>query len=1179
MNLFDKDSLSPVLIDDINRKINALGHEPRVIVEFDKMSYVPGMKSKFQVWDRIRSASIDYFDANEDLSSPVLDEPDSIVGGGESGDRFMYIKCAFNREVKSWKLPDQAYYFLLAVAKHETAFGTLGQGKPAKGSFIVGYGCPGSCDFTYSGVDTQAYYACKRYNDAMKSRYGAINSRGYMTADDIDYFHEGGDKGYGNWKWSADGVNWKNRVKTYYDNIRNAVVTAAYPSKWHCKEANSIGHIEDGKARTMSATPMAMARAAVSDGGTTGGGGLTAAVFPIEGISFGTDAKVSSHHQKHSGGRSGHKGIDLVHKTSGKVNGMYVLAAWSGVVEKAYKSTSYGNCVMITHSNGYSTVYAHMQDNSLLVRPGQSVGAGARLGKVGNTGQSSGPHLHFEVWKGKWVYGGSSHLDPYWVLLGSQLIGAEPVTDNGSGGGGGGSTNPGTGGSGEAPPKPREITTSYKFNKCFDKNGTLDKNWIDKSNVKHFTSTKTGEKYIGFNGNMAPGTIISFGYKHNFSSDGFYEYSFFLDLGAADSLTVAYDGIQVKRYTSGNNTKQPTYESPIHAKYSGVEVEGANSHILSFTLDNVSGKAVFGIKCFKVAEVNATYGTWVSESLLIKKRDVLVETGAFVYDTTYTLENDIMEWSVNSHFDSRVGTATITLDNKHGTYSPSYERTTNFPENRREAEMSYYEEGAIRHVLSEATPVRIYAGYGENMVRVFTGKIKGEIQEDSENRTVTISCVDMYDVLEEHVFDRMLTFPRRDEIHEDEKQLTMWVKSAIVHNIINEVGLINWRYFHDDLEYADAIIDETYYIDIDRGGTTAVVWDSKKQEYVDKKIATVKDAYGYKNPYVQAVDFEEGTRASDAIEGLIGELMYRAYCDRYGTFRLQNIRDMGISNDKWEFIDGENLQSLTTSVDHSRVRNHLIITGSAGNFVHFVDKELYIATKGNMRTAKIVLDWVDESYGATARGIKEEVADRLFFDMKRQARTFNVVVKGNPMIEVLDGAYIYDRNTSTVGYYIIKGNKLSGTKDNGMTNTLELMWQDVDSHKVEETAYWIPPETSPENVEGDNLVACGKEVKSGNQAATFTHKVTDKGYVYVDYWMYVAKDKISVFVNGKLKWSTGKAVSEDEGGPIAFYYKPSDGDITIKINDGGVDYSTGWKYTLYCPGTAPASVMNKAHIV
>ena len=50
---------------------------------------------------------------------------------------------------------------------------------------------------------------------------------------------------------------------------------------------------------------------------------------------------------------------------------------------------------MVDHGNGYSTYYAHL--SSILVRPGESVARGQRIGSVGNTGNSTGPHLHFEI--------------------------------------------------------------------------------------------------------------------------------------------------------------------------------------------------------------------------------------------------------------------------------------------------------------------------------------------------------------------------------------------------------------------------------------------------------------------------------------------------------------------------------------------------------------------------------------------------------------------------------------------------------------------------------------------------------------------------------------------------------------------------------------------------------------
>ncbi len=60
---------------------------------------------------------------------------------------------------------------------------------------------------------------------------------------------------------------------------------------------------------------------------------------------------------------------------------------------RAYRG--YGNCVIVRHSNGLETVYAHM--SKILVESGQKVDAGTTLGLGGNTGHSYGSHLHFEI--------------------------------------------------------------------------------------------------------------------------------------------------------------------------------------------------------------------------------------------------------------------------------------------------------------------------------------------------------------------------------------------------------------------------------------------------------------------------------------------------------------------------------------------------------------------------------------------------------------------------------------------------------------------------------------------------------------------------------------------------------------------------------------------------------------
>lgn len=414
------------------------------------------------------------------------------------------------------------------------------------------------------------------------------------------------------------------------------------------------------------------------------------------------------------------------------------------------------------------------------------------------------------------------------------------------------------------------------------------------------------------------------------------------------------------------------------------------------------------------------------------------DLGGFVFDETFYLEDDIMNWEVSTHMDMSSATATVTLSNHHGFYSPEYIRDTVFPDNSRKSPYSYYEEGEVRHVLSEYTPVRIYAGYGNELVRVFTGMVKGEIQENSEERTITFHCVDRFDILEECVLLKEMSFPPADYIGAvGDTVRRPWIKSSIVQALVNFAGMTGWRYVYEDLLHPDLVIEETYFTDINRSNNTFMKFDAqgKLQEV---KLGDVKSPKGYRNPFVEDVIFAQGERVSDCIRRVAEEINFRCFTNRYGTFIMHHI-DFE-NNMRWNFRSGENLYSLDTSTDYSRVRNHIIVSGAIGNTEHFFDKDLLIATKGQVRTASIECPWIDESDGTSARGAKQVVADKLFFDMKRQARTKNVVVKGNPFIEILDGCYVYDSNTSTAGYYIVKGNTLIGDQ-NGMVNRLELTWE------------------------------------------------------------------------------------------------------------------------------------------
>lgn len=91
-----------------------------------------------------------------------------------------------------------------------------------------------------------------------------------------------------------------------------------------------------------------------------------------------------------TGDRRFHAGTDL-----GAAMGTPVVAAQSGLVEIADYMGGYGLTVVLNHDNAQQTLYGHM--SQILVRPGQQVEQGTVIGRVGSTGNSTGPHLHFEV--------------------------------------------------------------------------------------------------------------------------------------------------------------------------------------------------------------------------------------------------------------------------------------------------------------------------------------------------------------------------------------------------------------------------------------------------------------------------------------------------------------------------------------------------------------------------------------------------------------------------------------------------------------------------------------------------------------------------------------------------------------------------------------------------------------
>ena len=115
-------------------------------------------------------------------------------------------------------------------------------------------------------------------------------------------------------------------------------------------------------------------------------------LWPVPGRNIGSGAGSRFGYRIHPITRRNtfHSGIDIP-----APNGTNIVAANSGTVIFSGWNGGYGNCIIIDHGGGYATLYAHNSTN--LVRVGEQVSRGQVIARVGSTGNSTGPHLHFEV--------------------------------------------------------------------------------------------------------------------------------------------------------------------------------------------------------------------------------------------------------------------------------------------------------------------------------------------------------------------------------------------------------------------------------------------------------------------------------------------------------------------------------------------------------------------------------------------------------------------------------------------------------------------------------------------------------------------------------------------------------------------------------------------------------------
>lgn len=168
-------------------------------------------------------------------------------------------------------------------------------------------------------------------------------------------------------------------------------------------------------ARQAEIARKAAAAQAAKDKQNSGGSGGSSSYLPP--VSNGTWTKPASGTYTSSfgwrthpiyGTQRQHRGADIANST-----GTSVVSAGDGVVSHAGPMGTYGNVIMVTHSiDGqiFTTVYAHL--SSINTSAGQQVAKGQFIGKIGTTGASTGPHLHFEMHIGNWSASGPSAVNP-----------------------------------------------------------------------------------------------------------------------------------------------------------------------------------------------------------------------------------------------------------------------------------------------------------------------------------------------------------------------------------------------------------------------------------------------------------------------------------------------------------------------------------------------------------------------------------------------------------------------------------------------------------------------------------------------------------------------------------------------------------------------------------------------
>jgi murein DD-endopeptidase MepM/ murein hydrolase activator NlpD len=183
----------------------------------------------------------------------------------------------------------------------------------------------------------------------------------------------------------------RSQLNSLSDERRNLVALAAMRRRSVADEVAQIENLSAAEEAALEALivqrerEIEAARRAAGITGDSGAAGIFA--WPVTGT---ITSPFGWRSNPFGGSPEFHPGLDIAAPT-----GTTVTAAAAGTVIMAQWYGGYGNYILIDHGGGYSTGYGHL--SAIYVSSGQNVTRGQAIGAVGSTGQSTGPHLHFEV--------------------------------------------------------------------------------------------------------------------------------------------------------------------------------------------------------------------------------------------------------------------------------------------------------------------------------------------------------------------------------------------------------------------------------------------------------------------------------------------------------------------------------------------------------------------------------------------------------------------------------------------------------------------------------------------------------------------------------------------------------------------------------------------------------------